>query len=471
MLEGISFPYSYKSSGWRDQLFEYNGQKFVYDKLGNPTSYKNQTLVWSHGRQLDSFGNVATYKYNACGLRISKTFDNFETKFFLNGSKIISQQDALNTLTFYYGADEVTGFHLKNNVVDADYFYKKNAQNDIVGIYSTEGKQIARYSYDAWGNQKVEYLNNSGEFVAIEKDFEYNNTSDINRFIAYKNPFRYRSYYYDFETGLYYLNSRYYDPEICRFINADNIGNIDATQVVINGLNLYAYCLNNPVNTSDENGDIPKWLKWIFKALAIVATVVVCVAAATVTAGAGLGIIGAALTTGFIGAAASMTGQLISDIGTSIVTGDWYMSSFNDYFGAALGGFVGGTIAGASGNFALGFGFADGISSTIVSILNGENVGEALLKGIGSFIIGYTMGSLFGGTKLSGITKGRGSNFAVFKAGLTKMIKYFSKMSSKVVLKGYVALTVFKYAGNFLKGILHGILNRIDFSKQFSAYV
>ena len=90
--------------------------------------------------------------------------------------------------------------------------------------------------------------------VDLSEDYEYNNLDEINAFIAIKNPFRYRSYYYDFETNLYYLNSRYYDPEIGRFINADDVTTLDLTQVVLNGLNLYAYCLNNPINQADENG-------------------------------------------------------------------------------------------------------------------------------------------------------------------------------------------------------------------------
>ena len=97
-------------------------------------------------------------------------------------------------------------------------------------------------------------MNSSGEYVTIEAGYQYNDTSITNRFVAYKNPFRYRSYYYDFETGLYYLNSRYYNPEIGRFINADSIDILDSTKNSINGINLYIYCNNNPVNYYDPNG-------------------------------------------------------------------------------------------------------------------------------------------------------------------------------------------------------------------------
>lgn len=81
----------------------------------------------------------------------------------------------------------------------------------------------------------------------------YNESSQNNKLIAEINPFRYRGYYYDIETGLYYLNSRYYDPSTGRFINADGLNFLE--QDKINGLNLYAYCGNNPVMNIDPNGN------------------------------------------------------------------------------------------------------------------------------------------------------------------------------------------------------------------------
>lgn len=100
-------------------------------------------------------------------------------------------------------------------------------------------------------------MDNSGNFVATETDFCYNDVSNINRFIANKNPFRYRSYYYDFETDLYYLNSRYYDPEIGRFINIDKVNILGKTKNVFNGINLFMYCNNNPIILIDKTGAQP----------------------------------------------------------------------------------------------------------------------------------------------------------------------------------------------------------------------
>ena len=116
----------------------------------------------------------------------------------------------------------------------------------------------------------TEYLQSDGTYAKIENDYMVNDTTIVNRFIAFKNPFRYRSYYYDFETNLYYLNTRYYDPEIGRFIKTDDIAILNTTKVVQNGLNLYTYCINNPVNLIDENGDLPKWLKWILGIFTVV---------------------------------------------------------------------------------------------------------------------------------------------------------------------------------------------------------
>ena len=102
-----------------------------------------------------------------CGKEDCDCNGTFTTSFFLNGNKIIRQHDCCNNLTFYYAADGVTGFHLKNNVVDADFYYKKNAQNDIIGIYSTDNKEIALYEYDAWGNCIVKYLQDDGTYAIL----------------------------------------------------------------------------------------------------------------------------------------------------------------------------------------------------------------------------------------------------------------------------------------------------------------
>lgn len=121
---------------------------------------------------------------------------------------------------------------------DTKYYYKKNYQGDIIGIYDSNYDLIVNYKYDSWG--KLISITDSNNNIIT-------NISDI----GYINPLRYRSYYYDTETALYYLNSRYYNPEWGRFINCDAILNIYSKQL----LSLYNYCNNNPVNFIDYSGN------------------------------------------------------------------------------------------------------------------------------------------------------------------------------------------------------------------------
>ena len=120
------------------------------------------------------------------------------------------------------------------------YFFEKNLQGDIVAIYNASGTKIATYTYDAWGKVTCTTTSNA---TTLEKN------------IATKyNPFRYRGYFYDVETGWYYLQSRYYDPAWGRFISSDDIAVMTATPMGLIDKNLYAYCDNNPVSRIDNGG-------------------------------------------------------------------------------------------------------------------------------------------------------------------------------------------------------------------------
>ncbi len=227
--------YGYKTSGFRDQLISYNDKVFAYDVMGNPTTYKNLTLSWDKVRQLASYNGI-NFVYDKDGIRCSKDVNGIRTDYYANGNKIIQQEKENETLVFRYGISGLVGFR-KNNT---EYIYQKNIQGDITHIYDINGNLQAKYIYDAWGNHKVY------DALGIE--------NSNSQFIGNINPFRYRSYYYDIETGLYYLNSRYYDPEVGRFINADDISYLDPES--INGLNLYAYCKNNPIMYADPSGHL-----------------------------------------------------------------------------------------------------------------------------------------------------------------------------------------------------------------------
>ena len=177
---------------------------------------------------------------------------------------------------FYDSTGKRVGFSNGNTL----YYYLYNLQGDVIAIArATTGQIVAKYSYDAWGKCTV--------------------TNATGYTVGNKNPFRYRGYYYDTETGLYYLNSRYYSPEFGRFISADNaIGQIGS----VHGANMFAYCFNNPINMSDPTGNWPSWSQ-VFAGVAIAALAVAAAALTVATCGAAVPAL--ALAGGIIGGMSS----------------------------------------------------------------------------------------------------------------------------------------------------------------------
>ena len=228
-LDNISYngvdTYYYTTGGNRDRLEYFNGQQISYDALGNPTYYKGNNLEWTKVRKLAKYGENS-FEYNASGLRIKK---NYKT-YVLDGDKIINETDYNGTLTYYYGLNGVIGFNYNGE----DYYYRKNILGDVLDIYTASGTKVASYVYDAWGNHEITLNTNN---------------------IANINPIRYRSYYYDTETGLYYLQTRYYDPETGRFISPDSYDTLTADISELSDKNLYAYCGNNPISRKDNGGE------------------------------------------------------------------------------------------------------------------------------------------------------------------------------------------------------------------------
>ena len=185
-------------------------------------------FTWTMGRRLESAtrsdGITISYTYNADGLRTGKTINNVPFKYYWNGGKLTAQTWGGNTMYFRYDGDTPIGFEFNGT----EYYYVTNLQGDIIAILDSNGAVAAEYEYDAWGNCTV--------------------TKDTNT-IAYINPIRYRGYYYDSDTDLYYLQSRYYDANTGRFINADE------PEMILEGeTNLFVYCGNNPVNRHDYSG-------------------------------------------------------------------------------------------------------------------------------------------------------------------------------------------------------------------------
>ena len=249
--------WNYKNSDWRDLLTEYDGSTITYDAGGNPLTYRNgSNLTWQGGRQLKQYEDskqTVRYTYNDEGIRTKKTVTNKQTgktvtkNYYLNNSNILAEEvtgsDNDRTIWYAYnGEGKLTGFTYDG----ADYYYQRNLQNDIIGIYNASGDKVVSYNYDAWG--KLTKL-----------------TDDSGKNLGEINPFRYRGYYYDEDTSWYYLQSRYYDVEVGRFLNADDV-NYQGNQAL--STNLFTYCLNNPVKDADVNGNVSRiLLGTVFSAL------------------------------------------------------------------------------------------------------------------------------------------------------------------------------------------------------------
>ena len=228
--------YSYSSGDWKDLLMSYDGRSFGYDPSGNMTTNGEWSFTWKHGSELDSMSNgtdTVSFLYDAEGKRISKT---------VNGTTVFQYDYAdgrltrikRNNTTLHFDYDMLGPSVIRYNGVD--YYYHRNAQGDIDGISNAAGELVASYRYDAWGKP----LSITGTMAGT---------------IGVLNPFRYRGYVYDEETGLYYLNTRYYDPEIGRFISPDSVSYLGADGTIL-GYDLYTYCDNDPVNNKDSDGNL-----------------------------------------------------------------------------------------------------------------------------------------------------------------------------------------------------------------------
>ena len=240
-----TYVYSYGDTNWGDKLTAYRGVSFTYDEIGNPLTYYNgrsYTFTWEYGRRLATAMVGTTeleFTYNDEGIRTSKTVNGVKHTYRLNGSQIVSEAWGNHLLIYLYDAEGApVGMMYRNSTYPSDTFdtfwFEKNLQGDIVAVYDEDGTKLISYTYDAWGNFATTYHNDC-------------TASDPANF----NPYRYRSYYYDAETGLYYLQSRYYDPVIGRFINADKY--VSTGQGILSN-NMFAYCVNNPVNRIDKTG-------------------------------------------------------------------------------------------------------------------------------------------------------------------------------------------------------------------------
>ena len=330
-----SCEYEYGDGTWADLMTSYWGEDIAYDELGNPLNWINgETLTWQNGRQLASVGGVS-YGYNADGLRVSKTWALGSTEYYAVDGQYIGEKTVKNGTQYYiYYIYDENGSPAGITVNGTQYWFVKNLQGDVTAILDSSGTVVANYCYDAYG-YIISITNGSGANVGL---------TDTGH-IARLNPFRYRGYMYDEETEFYYLRSRYYDPYIGRFLNADNQLSTDD----LSGINLFAYCGNNPVNRIDPTGEA--WWHWAIGAAIVVAcavaTVVTCggfAAAAGAVAAVGSGV--AAATTASTVAAGAFIGSA-TVYGMAVVTAASTSSSVKEFNDKGNWGTVASTAGGA----------------------------------------------------------------------------------------------------------------------------
>lgn len=218
--------YEYGDANWRDKLTAVNGSTIRYDAIGNPLNDGTWTYTWQNGRQLQKMqkaGVTAEFVYNADGLRVQKMVNGVATKYTLHGKNVVHMTHGADELHFFYDAQNRPAMVVYNGTA---YAYVKSLQGDIVAILDENGNAVVSYGYDAWGAP----LWCTGELAET---------------LGKVQPFRYRGYVFDEETGLYYLRSRYYNPGWGRFVNADG---------AIIQKNLFAYCSNGPIVGYDPSG-------------------------------------------------------------------------------------------------------------------------------------------------------------------------------------------------------------------------
>ena len=394
-------------TAWKDQLaamtVEGTTRNFTYDANGNLLSDGKYTYSWTKGSLLAKVTGdnlEATYTYDASGIRTSKTVNGVKTEYLTAGGSILAEKKNGKWQQYLYdGSGQLMAIRYKG----ADYYYIRDGLMCITGLVDANGGAVVNYRYDSWG-----------KLMCI--------TGSMAGTLGKDNPYRYKGYYYDDETGMYYLKSRYYQPGICRFISADTIEVLDC-QGDLNDKNLYAYCDNNPVMRVDTGGQI-----WI--TLGIMA------------AGGGIGMV--------IGAASSAITQYMFN-------GEINWKSVGV---AAVGGFVSGAVAasplGLTGQ--IGVGAAAGAVSYVADCkVNGSalKVDELAVSAAAGAFSGWIGGSganqykaLSNTIKTASKTTARFTRLISTKGSASLAAKRIAeaKMWRDTVLKGTTWISSIKFA-------------------------
>lgn len=274
---------------WKDKFTGFNTRSIGIDEIGNPIAwekwvtntdgeildidgnvdkdgenplYEQWEFEWEEGRQLSKVyrGGKSLYdieyKYNSDGIRTEKTVNGVTTKYHVVDGNVTFETNGTDKIYYTYDSENKLVSIELNGV---EYYYVRNAQGDIISLIDSSGDEVVSYTYDTWGR-----------LLSID--------GKLKDSLGVKNPYRYRGYRYDNETEFYYLQSRYYNPEWGRFLNADGI--VGETGELLSH-NMFAYCNNNPVNNEDPNGFYGQALKrgipgtTITKGLVLITTILV----------------------------------------------------------------------------------------------------------------------------------------------------------------------------------------------------
>ena len=332
-----SIPYTYGDANWKDKLTAYNGKTITYDAIGNPLNDGTWSYEWQAGRQLKRMsakGKALTFQYDHNGLRTQKVVEADwypeTTNYYLHGKLLThmtvdyrdtSEAAHQDVMHFFYDAQSRPAKVSYNGTV---YTYIHNLQGDVVGLLDNSGNLVVEYKYDAWGKA----ISTTGSLAAT---------------LGKRNPFRYRGYIYDEETGLYYLRSRYYNPAVGRFVNADTlIGELNE----LFAHNSFAYCMNAPAQCKDSDGQCPSWATKL-----IVGVVAVLVGAAVVALTAGTAsVFVPALVTGLqsaaVAGAASAATSVVTEVVCTVAEGGTIKDVAENALVAARDGFADGFMVG-----------------------------------------------------------------------------------------------------------------------------
>ena len=358
----------------KDRLTSFNGTTIEYDSANslNPKRYGSNSYTFE-GRRLTRLtysGGYYEYSYNDQGQRIQKKdYRAVKWDYTYDGNRLIRETSMNGKLDFLY--DEYGSLYGFIKDDDEKFFYIRDRLQNILGIVNISGQIVVKYKYDAWGKP----LSVEGSLAST---------------IGQLNPFRYKGYYYDNESGMYYCNSRYYNPQWGRFLNSDSIEYLDPES--INGLNLYAYCGNDPINRFDPTGHSWKsfwngvgawfsdnWVKLAIGAGAI-ALGVLTMGVATLISGAGMAAALSAMGTAAVSSLVQVgiSTAISAGIGFAvggITSGSWDGAVDGMLNGIADGFMWGGIFAGA-GQVLSG---AMKITRTLAPNFNGVQIGKVKL--------------------------------------------------------------------------------------------